>query len=214
MKRNFLLPLWCLIALVWAGNANAQETKKDSILTLMAKDVCAELKGKNITGANAQMEIGTAMMPIFVKYMDDLKDFYDMDSMDAGMMQKMGTDVGMKLVAICPDFLKAVASNPAAFGGGAPAGAKPVTIGAMPVKQQQVTGTLVRITPGDFTFVEVKDAAGKSYKLWWFEFFEGADKLTVQNLSKKFTFSYTEKELYNPRLKEYVSTRIITGVQP
>lgn len=63
--------------------------------------------------------------------------------------------------------------------------------------------------------MEIETKNGKKEKLFWIEYFEGANDLgNNQNLIKKeIEINYIEKEFYNHNLKEYNKIKIITKLK-
>jgi hypothetical protein len=56
-------------------------------------------------------------------------------------------------------------------------------------------------------------AKGRTEKLWWLEYFEGADGLVSKALlSKNVTVRYIEKEVYSAALKDYIIIKVIIGI--
>lgn len=178
----------------------------------MARETCEEIGKKDLsnkTMEELQVELGFAMIPVVTKYQDELQTVLGVNLEDQQGLENMGRQIGMQLAKDCPAFLKIFANNPGVV----------KEINSRPGKETtggSVSGTLLKIVPGDFSYIQVKDAAGKIEKIWWMEYFEGSDKLTTnaqKYLNKPVKVNYTEKEVYNSILKEYVKVKIITGVE-
>ena len=78
-----------------------------------------------------------------------------------------------------------------------------------------ITGTFQRIEEQLFSSLVIKTKAGKEEKLWWFQFFEGADELIKKPamLAKKnITVRYTVMEVYDSKLKEYRAIKVIKSL--
>lgn len=209
MKKQFIV---CTAFLLFYSALSAQ-VSKDSLIKLMAKETCVEISKKDLSNKTMdelELELGLAMMPIVVKYQDQLKtNGYDMEDQQA--MEGMGREVGMQLAKDCPAFLKMFVNNPAALKDAlGKDNDKPAVL------PSNVFGTLVKIVGGDFSYIQVKDGSGKIEKLWWMEYFEGSNKLIqepAKYLNKTVKVSYVEKEVYNATLKDYVKVKIITGIE-
>jgi hypothetical protein len=211
MKANQLFrKILCTAAamIVFVSAAMAQ-VSKDSLFKIMTKEVCADISAKDFTGKSMdeiQMELGLAFLPVLGKYNNELKEIYGEDAMGKDGMEKVGEELGMRMVMECPAFLKMMASNEEVL------------------KQSKkdngittaVSGTLVRIVPGEFTHLLVKDNNGKLVKIWWMESFEGSEKLTSSPqkwLNKKVMVSYVEQESYSAALKKYTKAKIASGIE-
>ncbi len=208
MKKNRTL---FLCSLLFSAGILAQ-VSKDSLLKVIVKETCTDITGKDFSGKSMEeieMELGLAMMPIMVKYQEELQTAYGTGIEDQAGMEKMGMEVGLQLAKDCPAFLKMFAGNPAVIKDRA------VRNNAA-VEMKTINGTLLKIVHGDFSYLQVKDPAGKIEKLWWMEYFEGSGRLITNAgdmLNKDVKVKYTEKEIYNATLKEYIKIKVITGLE-
>jgi hypothetical protein len=71
--------------------------------------------------------------------------------------------------------------------------------------------TLLRIEKTDnLNFLIFKDSKGKEIKIWWLEYFKGAEKLKEKDVvGKQLKCTIIEKEFYNPKIEDYVKVKII-----
>lgn len=202
--------LFCLFCAFFSAPLYAQMSK-DSLIKVMSKETCEDISNKNFSGKSMdelQMELGLAMLPIISKYEAELKSVLEVSIDDQKGLENMGRLVGLQLAKDCPAFLKMFMSNPQAI--------KDAAGMITENSSASISGTLLKIVPGDFAYIQVKDGSGKTEKIWWMEYFEGSDKLTnsPQNyLNKAVKVNYIEKEMYNSTLKEYVKVKILTGFQ-
>lgn len=220
MKKYFIVCVTFLfissILSAQVGNGTAT-LSKDSLLKLMAKETCEEIGKRDLTNKTMeelQEELGLAMVPMIIKYQDQLKTigFY-LEDQDG--MRNMGKEVGMQLAKDCPEFLKIFVNNPGVL--------KEVIDekemngkGKKELLQSNISGTLVKILPGDISHIQVKDESGKVQKIWWMEYFEGSNILISEPakfLNKSVKVGYVEKEIYNSTLKDYVKMKIITYIE-
>ena len=203
-----------VLTLITSLSANAQMSK-DSLLSIMAKEACADIEKKDLSKIdkkNLDTEIGMMLMPTFMNHASEIEQVYGGNISDASAMQKMGMDLGMKLTQKCPkflDFYMAMASKKG----------NPVDDKFEPANKTKTTetmvATLVSVTPGDITTLMVKDKMGKTVKLYWLEYFENADTLTTNNkkyLNKKVLVDYMEQSVYDAVKKTYKTIKVITGI--
>jgi len=186
------------------------QTKKDSVLKVIAGEVCTELSANNPSFKNKEdlsVDLGLAIMPSFVKHQDELKEFFDADITNGAAMEDFGKQVGMRLMTDCPHFLAMFKDNKDAFTELADASSGKKEYSGV------VSGTLIKIVPGDFTYFIVKNKNGKSEKIWWQEYFNGAEKITTSNLNKPIKVSFIEKDIYNATLKDYIKQKIAAAVE-
>ena len=199
-----------MIMLLFAGwnvNAQAVSKEKDSIIDLICIDVCNEIKSKDFSQMSKddfEVQLGLAMIPAFNKHQSALTPLLG-DAMESeGGMEKIGEMVGQRLVFKCPEFLQLMKKSQTAN---------------QPLKQinlQFIDAVLIAITPGEVTYLQIKDFNGKTENILWLDYFEGANELsaTPKNfLNKKVAIKYSEKDVYNHQLKEYVKVKVAAGIQ-
>ncbi|MFY7963695.1 MAG: hypothetical protein ACOVO1_02255 [Chitinophagaceae bacterium] len=206
MKKAFSL----VLGLSLISCVSFAQIKKDSLVKMMSKDVCNEINKKDITGKTIddfEIEIGMAMIPVFTKYKKEIEEVWGVETLDSESGELIGREIGIQLAADCPSFLQLILNSPDALKSAADK-KKP--------KELKVTGTLQKINNADISYVETKDATGKVEKLYWLEYFEGANNLMNEPnkfINKKITFTYSEKEVYKSSLKDYSKIKVITGMR-
>jgi hypothetical protein len=112
----------------------------------------------------------------------------------------------MKLASECPEFMKMVVSSETFKESKAARTGK--------TEYRSLSGTLVKVVPGEFSHFLIKDQSGKTEKIWWMEYFPGADMLSdPKNLNGNVKLKYEEKEVYNGTLKDYVKIKVAVGLE-
>ncbi len=197
---KILVTVICLMASTFVFAQN-----RDSLLVQMARETCMEIKSKDfskVSEEDLEMELGMAMMPLFAKYSNEIRDVFNVDLGNQADVTTFGQEIGIRLVSECPEFIQI-------FAGKKNGGATKIT-----ASESKVTGKLQKIVDGEFTHILVKDQRGKIEKLWWFDYFEGAELLLdKKNIDGNFTVTFTEKEVYSSTLRDYVKIRVITGIR-
>ena len=195
-----------LLALLFAVTpmlASAQKT----LAQRMADDFCIELDKQNIPDKwdeSSMEKIGMAMMPLAAKYADEFKKEYGIELNTQKDFEEFGRVIGEEAGRSCPKFKKMMEDM---------VGSK--------VEEAQSTSSLDGTfsgldTSGSFATLKVKDAEGREQKIWWFENFSGAELLTKKPeglAGKKVTVVYVEREVYEPRLKDYVKIKVAAGLK-
>ena len=205
-KNFFFFLLSCSISLF----TTAQSQKaKDSLMKIMVAEACEEMKKKDFSSMkkdDLEMEIGLAVIPVFTNHASELKDILDLDITDPENMKEFGEMLGMKLVMECPDFMRVVS--------GSKTFQDEIIKSGSEKKSLSISGTLVKIVPGEMTHFLIKDKQGKTQKIWWMEYFDGADKLNdVKNINKAIIVKYKETEIYNAAIKDYIKIKIAAGIE-
>ncbi len=207
VKNHFRAAICLTVFLFCAAAAGNAQVTKDSLLKAMSREVCEDMAKKDFNGKNTdeiQLEIGMSFIPVMGKYEKELKEVYGDAMAGTDGIEKVGEELGMRLVLECPAFLRIMAGNSEVV----------KKNGTVPVKT--LSGTLMRLVPGEFTHLLVKDNQGRQVKIWWMEAFEGSAALTSNAqswISKKVTVSYTEKESYSAASKKYNTIKIVTAIE-
>ena len=202
MKKKFLLI--CLIAM--CQQAFSQASTKDSVTKLMAADICKEINANEASlkkSENWQMDLGLMMMPVFSKHSAVLEKLVPGFSLNGPGMETLSKEIGMVLALNCPSFLRLISSDKSQLHA-------LVKDGRV---EKSLKGVLVKIETGEFTSVHIKMPNGKIEKVWWMEYFGGANSLVEKGrLNKEINIVYKEQEVYNAVLEEYVKTKIAIAV--
>lgn len=205
MFKNIFTLSICLF-IVTVGFA---QSAKDSLMTTLANEACTEISKTDYSNKSMdelQVDLGIAMMPSFQKHQEEIEKYFKVDFTDQKAMQQIGTQIGMKLAGNCPAFLKLMRDKSADLAG--MSGVKPITSAG-----GVVSGTLSKIVPGEVTYFVVKSADGKMEKIWWMEYFKGAEKISPANINKPLKISYVEKDMYNSTLKDYIKQKVAVAVE-
>jgi hypothetical protein len=190
--------------------STAQKLSKDTLIKRISESVCEELEkvakdNKKVT--NLETTLGLVLLPSFTKYSKEIKEVYGFDALEDNDDNKLAEDVGVYAALHCPVFMQILSENSEATSN---------LINKDKKVNSTIEGTFIKLTEGEFSFIEIKNNKGKSEKLYWMEYFEGANDL-LANLSKwtnkKVKVDYTEKEVYRSAIKDYYKIKIITSIQ-
>jgi hypothetical protein len=199
MKSFFLL----LFITLTAYTSNGQNISKDSLLKKMSAEVCAKIKASDSVLRKAddfELQLGLLMIPVMSSYKEELEKVIP-GFVFGDQIETLSEELGMDMAMNCPAFLKLVSSNPAFL--------EETNLNP----ERTIEGKLVLIQEADFTNIQVKLSNGRTEKLWWLEYFEGADGLVSKALlSKNVTVRYIEKEVYSAALKDYIVIKVIIGI--
>ncbi len=80
---------------------------------------------------------------------------------------------------------------------------------------KSIEGTFQRLDEQAFSTLVIKTKTGKDERLWWLGYFEGESALkSPAALSKKnLTLKYADLEVYDPKLKEYRTIKVIKKLE-
>lgn len=211
-SNNNLIRFMMVVGMVITAIAGQAQNSRDSLMKLVAKDVCEELASKNLSGKSMdelEMEMGLSFMPVLMKHKDALEKELGGNVTDQSGMEKLSQEIGLRLVTECPAFLKIMSGmDPSAMN-------RPTKVPVIMGGGASIKGTLLKVVPGELTHLLVKDSKGKTVKIWWMDYFDGSDDMAdnpQKMINKKVKVDYTEKEVYNATLKQYIKIKVATGV--
>ena len=177
-----------------------------SLRERMANDFCVELNKMDIPeefSESTMEKIGLAILPITGKYAAEIKKEFGLDMNSQEDYHKIGEIIGEEAGKSCEKFrllLENMINN------------------TMESAEdfQNLDGTFVGLdATGAFAFVRIKDASGREQKLWWMEYFPGSEELVSASAKlkgKSVSVSYTEREVYEPKVKDYVHVKVLAGL--
>jgi hypothetical protein len=214
MKKTMLA---FLLIMIGSFGAKAQMSK-DSLVKKLAQEVCIDLEKKDfskIKKSQLEEELGLALLPAITKYENEIKEVYKVDEvMEAKTMETVGRDIGMKLVSVCPSFLKIFAKG-LAEDDEKDTATKVTEEEVAKVEVKSVFGMLMSITQNQVAILQVKDRTGKITKIIWLEQFVGSDLLqanAAKFLNKPVTIKFTEREVYNATTKKYTKMKVAYAI--
>jgi hypothetical protein len=191
MKKTMLA---FLLIMIGSFGAKAQMSK-DSLVKKLAQEVCIDLEKKDfskIKKSQLEEELGLALLPAITKYENEIKEVYKVDEvMEAKTMETVGRDIGMKLVSVCPSFLKIFAKG---------------------LAEDDEKDTATKVTEEEVAKIEVKSVFGMLMRL---EQFVGSDLLqanAAKFLNKPVTIKFTEREVYNATTKKYTKMKVAYAI--
>lgn len=196
MKKTILAFLFSLFFL----NANSQD-----ILDNVVKEVCscATAKADQLKGLPAdklQLELGFCIITSYSNHEKELTAKYG-NVMEGDGMEKLGTDIGLKMASACPDVFRLIAGS------------------SFEDEETQaistVEGQIVAVKSEQFLTIEVKDNSGRTHAMLLLTFFEGSDILTENKLKKndKVSIDYWEQEFYDVKAKDFRNYKVIQSIK-
>src|SRR5262249_35481760 len=155
------------VFLLLIGTALAQSNTKDELLKTMAGETCQELAKvdlKNKSADELKMALGLPLVVVAGRHQAELQKF-GINMADKQGAEALGRDIGFQLAGICPNFVSAMLGNANALSEIVKSN------NASKIPTLSLTGKLVGIVTGDFTYLQVEDGKGKVEKLYWMEYF-------------------------------------------
>ena len=196
--------LICLVfTITFILSIQKSQAQKDSTLTQkITNEFCVEFSKKDFSQFKGfEMELGLLVVPIIEKYNKEIEKEWGLLRDNEDDYEKISEKIGQEAALGCPKFLEFVRNN-----------LSEIKESADDDETKLITGTFQRIEEQLFSSLVIKTKTGKEEKLWWFQFFEGADEL-IKNpagfAKKNITVRYIDMEVYDAKLKEYRIIKVI-----
>lgn len=180
-------------------------------LTVVTKEVCSCTEGKKETLKTAtpdglKMQLGLCILTSYTAHKTEIVAQYGEVMEKDGAMEKLGEDIGMKMVTICPDVLMSIA----AIGGfDEDEVATPVT------EEKKIEGEISEIKTEQFVTIQVKDKNARAHNFLFLDYFETASLYTNGEIKKgsKIIVTYSEYEMFDAKEKEFRYYKVITQLE-
>ena len=194
--------LLLLIAFILSSTASFAQKETSAFDKKIIKEFCDEFTkaAPSLNKENIEMQVGLIILPIMTKYEEEIKKEWNLEITSQTDMEKVGYKIGQLGATQCPSFRSFMIDNLSTI---------------VDNKMLKVDGKLLKIEGQPFSYLVVQNSAGKTEKIYWLEFFEGAEKLsgTSNLLNKVVTVEYKEIEVYDATNKEYKKIKVATKLK-
>jgi hypothetical protein len=210
VKSNAIMRKTLLIAIGYSLLATSLfgQGTNDVFMKQLTRETCDELLKIDFskkTPDEFKMSLGLTLVKVMGQHQPELKSL-GVNTFDERSLEKVATEVGMRLAAECPVFVEALTKNQDAIKEFSRSGSA----------SGNISGKVLKVVGGDFTYLQVEDDKGKIEKLWWMEYFDGANKFLAdpqKQVNRAVRVRYVEKEMFNSTLNDYVKVKVITSIE-
>ena len=197
--------------------ANAQDTdSKEAVLEDVTKDACECVSKKVASGTISQkdieVELGLCLIGSYSKFKNRVEKYMNVSLEDDASMEEFGREIGMQMITTCPDTFMAFAKDLVEEE------VENIKNNKETVEKadiNSITAEIVGLKEGQFNIVSFKGTNKRVYKLLWMEYFEGAELLSEMKKlkNKKLKVSYENREMYDSKLEDYRSYKVIRKLE-
>ncbi len=217
MKKTLLTLLTICPLILWAqADKYTKKAAEQTCDCLSKKDIKSIKKSSEANGIIGQCFMSGDFMSNFDKIAAENK-IDASKGLNAETGRKVGEKLGVKLVEIgCPAYMELVKIY---MNEESKTNTNDKNEATTSQNENAVFSVdyliLLRIEKTDnLNFLIFKDTKGKEIKIWWLEYFKGAEKLKEKDIvGKQFKCTIVEKEFYNPKIEDYVKVKIIKELE-
>ncbi|MBK7147772.1 MAG: hypothetical protein IPH78_02870 [Bacteroidetes bacterium] len=199
MKK--LLPLLILLALL-SESAIAQTDVYDKIADKTC-DCIAKKDFSKFKKDEMQTEAGLCILSAYSELENEVPKKQKIDFKDEKSLEKLGTNIGIKMATKCPDGLMKMSGDESASESNAPS--SPVSL----------SGTIKSYKIETYQTIVIQDKDGKNNILLWLSYFPGSDRILENKeatIGQQAEVSYVSQEIYYPTANSYVTQKVVTGI--
>ena len=219
--------LTTLFSIFFIFSLNAQD-----VADKIAEDACECIDAVDQeSGSKKDMEtmMGLCLISAAQPYNDQLKKQYGIDmskDLNSKKGKKLGEIIGVRMLGYCPGYVMAMGGRKSYAEAkqeyrNRKSTTEEVEEAAEAVEEEEVvelmslSGSIVEVSSDDFVSIMVKQGDGRQVKLYWMEYFEGAEALeNIDALKgKEVVFEYEEREFFEPQIKQYIKYKVIKSVE-
>lgn len=199
MKRLFVGLVICMFVTSAVAQTGADSLHK------AAKSICNCLSKADIGGAKTEEDLQQLFIKCMLDSAQDIIVGLFGDATDEETTNKLAEKIGMEMLSSgCPAFLNlSIKMTKLSTGGDKPTAAI-----------KTAAGTVVKVEEKDFLYITVKNEAGELTTLILLSDVDGsADWIkdpVNKLLNKKVNIGWVEKEVYQPKLKDFADIKEIT----
>lgn len=179
--------------------------QNDSTLSQkIVNEFCIEFSKKDFDKfKGAELEIGLIAVPLIEKYKNEIEKEWNLTTENDEDYTKISERIGKEAAFACPKFLEFLKNNLDEIS----------EFDEDEIKT--IEGTFQRLDEQAFSTLVIKTKTGKDERLWWLGYFEGESALkSPVTLSKKnLSLKYANMEVYDPKLKEYRTIKVIKKLE-
>ena len=191
-----------LAGLIFVGHYSFSQAYLDKIVQESCN--CVSKVSQTLDNEQYTQELGICMIVAAEPYRKQLKKEHniDFDKIDVDG-EKLGKLIGIKMAAVCPDLILAVAKK---SGNGESAA----------IESKSFEGIITKIENEFFLVLHIKDESGKTNKFYWLTYVESGIEVAERcdsMVGTSVALSYRSEEFFDPKIKEYRSFSIIEKLE-
>ncbi len=150
-----------------------------------------------------QTEAGLCILSAYSELESEVPKKQKIDFKDEKSLEKLGTNIGIKMATKCPDGLMKMSGDESA--------------NDAPKKMEDLSlsGTIKSFRLETYQTVVIQDKDGKNNILLWLSYFPGSDTILESKdaaVGKTVDVSYSTQEVYYPTANSYVTQKVITAI--
>ncbi len=189
----------------------AVSAQSQDVFDTMALETCNCIKSKRpsletTSSEELKADYLNCFLTSYSANADAISKVESVNLQDQTQMERFGEQVAMKMLTHCPDYLIALGT------------AFEEEEQAEIVEESRyftVDGEISDIKTEQFVTIIVKDQFSKTHNLLFMDYFDSAALYTDSKIKKKdkISVTYSEVEMYDPKLKEFRYFKVIAGLE-
>jgi hypothetical protein len=182
------------------------------VLDKIADETCEcvnKVKTPNTSVEDLKTQVDKCLFASYSNHAAELSPAQKKDSGNKIAIQKLANDVALKMAGHCSDIIQIIIESERKN--------KLANERSLATKSllMKISGEIREIETNEFVSIIIKDQNSKLVTLLLMDRFESADVFTTNKIRKgdKITVEYTEKEMYDPKIKGFRAFKIISKLE-
>jgi len=174
----------------------------------LAQETCDCISAKKLDLSSPSNNLKTEFISCFFKsysaHTAEVEKVEKIDLTNEEQMSKFGEKIAFKMVSICPDVIMALGQT-----------AQDEEAAESATQFATVEGDIMEIKVEQFVTIVVKDKKARIHNFMLLDYFETAALFTNNQIKKndKISVTFSEIEMYDPKIKEFRNFKIISDLQ-
>lgn len=208
MKKIFLL---CFLV---TNVTFAQNSKKKELVAKLTESTCTCTSKNKVAPSKLKVTLGLCLLEAISANKTEVFKAYDKKNIDSELIEKVGQDIGAKMLDICPETMEILLNDKELMK--EIAEDNDLEVSAEESEENStITGTFIEIKNDSYLYVVVKETSGRSNQFVILQNFENVFLVTdkVLKTNDSVTVTYYEAELYDAKLNKFITLKVATDIQ-
>jgi hypothetical protein len=200
MKKIYLL------LLVIANQSFSQD-----VMDIITNETCECIKAKNIDldkieASELQMQLGLCVLQSYSNHKEELPKSKRVFLDNGAQMEKLGEEIGMKMITFCPDIILAIGKNEID---------KNKSNEVLDVLSLSSTGLLIERKKDGFLTIRIKEESGRINDFILIKNFENAYLISddVLKINTKVKVDFYYEDIYDLKLNKFINSKVLLDIQ-
>lgn|GEM_PF-585263 len=195
----------------------AQNSKKSALILKLTESTCNCTTKKKIEPGKVKVTLGLCLLEAISSNKDEVYKIYDKKKLDKDLIEKVGEDIGEKMMDICPETMEILLNDKDFMNEIAEENNIETSYSDDKVEEDEnlnISGSYTETKIDGYLYVKVTESSGRINEFVILQNFENVFLVTdnVLKTNDLVNVSYYETELYDPKLNKFITLKVATNI--